>query len=67
MKIAWKEHRYNYGAEDVDTIINRFIEGCCLAKRDDIELEKSKSNMYVVNFGPKVNKKVAFLDLPDFT
>ena len=56
---------YNYGDEKDDTIKNLFIKGCDLKDSNAEILKRAKKNIYVVNFGPKVNKEVAFLNVPD--
>lgn len=56
---------YNYGDENENSIKNRFIEGCDLKSSNMETIQKAKKNIYVINFGPKVNKKAVFLELPD--
>lgn len=56
---------YNYGDEEPEVIKNRFIYGCCIEENNNETLEMVKNNIYVINFGPKTNNTVVFLDLPD--
>lgn len=52
---------YNFGTEDEKKIKKRFIKGCCIVPDEYTEIVEK--NIYVINFGPKANKKVTFLQL----
>lgn len=53
---------YNFGVEDEKEIKRRFIKGCCISADDYVD--KIEKNIFVINFGPKVDREVIFLQLP---
>lgn len=52
---------YNYGSEDKDDVIDRFIRSCGLPRTDDKLFD---DNVYVINHGPDSANEVIFLQLP---
>lgn len=53
---------YNFGKEDEKEIKKRFITSCCLDSSE--YTDKIEKNIFVINFGPKVDKEIGFLQLP---
>lgn len=53
---------YNYGSEERDVVIDRFIESCGKSAKKSTRF---KDNVYVINHGPDSGNNIVFLQLPE--